>query len=58
MIKDASTSLHRAVYKGNAEMVQLLIDFDANINSQDCFNRTPLHWSVVNSDVDCLKVKL
>lgn len=37
-------------------MVQLLLENKANINAQDSFNRAPLHWSVVNPDVDCLKV--
>ena len=39
-------------------MVQLLLENKANINAQDSFNRAPLHWSVVNPDVDCLKVNI
>jgi ankyrin repeat protein len=57
-IKDSSTSLHRAVYKNSSDMVQLLLENKANINAQDSFNRAPLHWSVVNPDVDCLKVNI
>lgn len=56
LLKDSSTSLHRAVYKNSSDMVQLLLENKANINAQDSFNRAPLHWSVVNPDVDCLKV--
>ena len=55
--KDASTCLHRAVYKGKPEIVQLLLQHNANINQQDCFNRAPLHWSVVVNETECLKVK-
>lgn len=39
-------------------MVELLLQHKANINAQDCFNRAPLHWSVVNTNIDCLKVLL
>jgi len=46
------------VYQNSPEMVQLLLDFNANLNTQDCFNRAPLHWSVVSKDIDCLKVLL
>lgn len=53
---DGSTALHRAVYSNRPDMVQLLLENGANINTQDCFNRAPIHWSVVNSDIDCLEV--
>ena len=39
-------------------MVQLLLENKANINAQDSFNRAPLHWSVVNPTVECLKTLL
>ena len=40
-------------------MVQLLLEHKANINVQDSFNRSPLHWSVVRADsLDCLKLLL
>ena len=54
--KDSSTNLHRAVYKGSPEAVELLLSHKANANAQDCYNRAPLHWSVINENVECLKV--
>jgi ankyrin repeat protein len=54
--QDSSTCLHRAVYKKNSDMVELLLENKANINAQDSFNRAPLHWSVVYDSIDCLKV--
>ena len=53
---DSSTCLHRAVYRGDANMVELLLSHKANVNVLDCFNRSPLHWSVVNNEIECLKV--
>lgn len=53
---DSSTNLHRAVYKGSPEAVELLLSHKANANAQDCYNRAPLHWSVINENVECLKV--
>lgn len=53
---DGSTSLHRAVYKGNENMVRLLLEYGAYVNAQDSYNRAPVHWSVVNRGTSCLKV--
>jgi len=39
-------------------MVQLLLEYKANINAQDSISRSALHWSVVNTNVDCLKALL
>ena len=39
-------------------MIELLLEYKANINAQDSFNRAPLHWSVISANVDCLKILL
>jgi ankyrin repeat protein len=55
---DGSISLHRAVYKGNAHMVKLLLDYGSPINAQDFYSRTPLHWSIIHENTECLRVLL
>jgi len=42
-LESDQTPLHRAVKTGNAEAVQLLIKFFAEVNSIDCEGKSPLH---------------
>ena len=54
---DGSTSLHRAAYKGNDQMLRILLEYGAYVNAQDSYNRSAMHWSTRNKNTNCLKVK-
>ena len=47
-----STLLHRASYKKNVKVAQLLLERGANINAQNEDGRTPLHQVLVKSKYD------
>lgn len=47
-----NTAIHWAAAKGNAEIVRMLLAFDASVNLCDRDNGfTPLHWAVVKEHV-------
>lgn len=39
------TPLHAAAYRGNKEVVQLLLEHGADVNARDYANRTPLYYA-------------
>eukprot|EP00945_MAST-04E_sp_MAST-4E-sp1_P000506 g506.t1 len=39
------TALHTAATVGNAEIVEALLEYDADPNMEDGLGRTPLHWA-------------
>jgi len=43
-----ATPLHLACAKGNLETIELLIDYGANVNSQNKYGRTCLHHLILN----------
>ena len=46
---DRGSPLESAAYHDNPEVVQKLIEYDANINSKDRFGNTPLHLASIGS---------
>ena len=60
-IKDregGGTAMLRAVDAGNTTMVQLLLDYNANVDIDDDLNRGLLHSAALNSDGDAGLVQL
>jgi len=53
---DNTTGLHLASAAGNVEVLQLLIECGANINTVDTFLRTPLEYAVLYANFDCATV--
>ncbi|XP_021712114.1 uncharacterized protein LOC5564954 isoform X2 [Aedes aegypti] len=50
------TPLHTAAGKGNIEMVKLLIDHNANIDTKDDEGCTPLHYASRNGNLEMVKL--
>lgn len=50
--------LHYAADKGNAEMVQLLIDYGANVNILDKENQSPLSFALICEHMDIIQLLL
>eukprot|EP01029_Cantina_marsupialis_P009601 TRINITY_DN2231_c0_g1_i3.p1 TRINITY_DN2231_c0_g1~~TRINITY_DN2231_c0_g1_i3.p1 ORF type:complete len:505 (-),score=62.33 TRINITY_DN2231_c0_g1_i3:100-1401(-) len=50
---------HVAAEQGLLRIIKLLVDIGQGLNmykrSQDSFNRTPLHWAVINNHLDIVK---
>jgi cytohesin len=40
------TALHKAVSRNRKDLVEVLLDYKANINAKDQYGNTPLHWAV------------
>lgn len=47
--------IHHATSTGNIDAVQLLLDFDANVNSLGFNKETPVYRAIANKDLDMLK---
>jgi ankyrin repeat protein len=50
------TGLHIAAKKGYTDIVKLLIDYGADINSKDCLGRSPLYYAVVEKHTEIVKI--
>eukprot|EP00944_MAST-04C_sp_MAST-4C-sp1_P002703 g2703.t1 len=51
LYKGRGTALHAAATNGNAEVVEALLEYDADPNIPDGYGRTPLHCSARNGHV-------
>lgn len=51
-----SNCLHSAILGRHKEVVQLLVEHNANVNQRDGNGRTPLHMAVVSGDEDIIKL--
>lgn len=52
------TALHLAASGGNVEMLELLLDYDAQVDAIDALRRTPLHLTAMCADSGCIAVLL
>lgn len=50
---DGATPLILSVIFGNIEMIEFLLENNANIEAQDMFDNTPLLWAC-NKGIDCI----
>lgn len=49
------TGLHWAAKEGHAHVCRILTQkFRANVQSKDCYGRTPLHLAVENKNTECI----
>ncbi|KAI9199645.1 uncharacterized protein BJ171DRAFT_205538 [Polychytrium aggregatum] len=51
-------AVHYASVGGHAPILQLLVDWGANVHAQDMNGNTPLHLAVLSSHLDCVIVLL
>jgi ankyrin repeat protein len=52
------TALHIAAEKGFSDLIELLLERDANAHSLDCQGRTPLHHAAEAKDSRCISLLL
>src|SRR5690606_28115165 len=52
------TPLAYAVKNNQAAIIQLLIQYEANINAKDSSGLTPLFWAIINNNLDIVKLLL
>ena len=50
------TPLHKAVAKGDTEIIKYLIDNEAELNAQDVVGRTPLYDAAVKGNIKIAKM--
>ena len=55
---DREPVLHFACRKNRSDIVELLLDKGALINSKDCYDNTPLHISLNYGSINCIKILL
>ena len=48
--------LHEAVFFQTSNIVQLLLDYGADVNAKTSMSYTPLHLATFNNDLNCLKL--
>lgn len=48
------TLLHNATMQGNHELVKKLLFMGADPNAVDIYGKTPLYFSVIRQDLDCI----
>lgn len=48
------TPLHQAVLKNNQEMVNLLLQYDADVNQANAYGETPLHFACQMASLHCV----
>ncbi len=56
--KYGKSALHRAVAKGNLEILVALLDAGADVNAVDEYAKRPLHWAAVKGDLEIMKALL
>jgi len=50
------TALHVACAIGCEEILEMLLNHNADVNSEDSFGRTPLHHAIENGNLACVKL--
>lgn len=53
---DGLTALHQCCIDNNSEMLKLLLDYGANVNSQDSERWTPLHAAATCGHLNLVKI--
>jgi ankyrin repeat protein len=53
---DDTTGLHLASAAGNIEVLELLIECGANVNTVDTYMRAPLEYAVLYANFECASV--
>jgi protein phosphatase 1 regulatory subunit 16A len=53
---DGLTALHQCCIDDNAEMLRLLLDYEADVNAQDSEKWTPLHAAATCSNLNLVKI--
>lgn len=48
------TPLHQAVLKNNQEIVNMLLEYDANLNQPNSFGETPFHFACQTASLHCV----
>lgn len=57
-ILDGSSVLHLACLTADAGMVELLLQYGADVNASDSRGRTPLHYCIINGNTGVAKLLL
>lgn len=52
------TALHRAVYRNHSELIQFLLKSGADVNTKDCYGRTPLCHSLGSQRAELKTIQL
>jgi len=55
-IDDASTPLHLTSRKGHVGLVQMLVEYGADVSAQDNDGWTPLHWALCEGHVNVARM--
>jgi ankyrin repeat protein len=56
--KTLRTPLHYAAYTGNTEMIELLLDYHADVNAKDMSGVTPLHLAAAEGHPEAVRLLL
>ena len=52
------TPLHFAVQNGDVEIIQMLLDKDANINALNISGHTPFHLALISKKIEIIRILL